>query len=288
MNRALRWVRNALLGVAATLILAIVAAYVASERIVRRTYEAPGTPVVVPQDSVSIHEGERLAKIHGCIGCHGEHLQGDVLIDNLLLARVVAPNLTVAAREFTDAQLERIIRRGVRPNNRSVVVMPSGMFTLLDDADVARIIAYVRSVPGVAGNARGVRLGPGARVMFALSQFTPAVADVRAAEALSSTYPGVKKSMARGAYLVRTSCTECHGLDLRGDATHPDLRIAAGYSREAFRRFMRTGKALGERELTTMSPVARGRFSLFTDDEVAAVHDYLLARAATPIAAVAK
>jgi cytochrome c553 len=283
MKRALRWLRNALLGTIASLTLALLVAYVISERITRHTYDVAGTPIVVPHDSASIREGARLAAIRGCTGCHGSGLEGHVMVDNVLLARVVAPNLTIAAREYTDVELERIIRHGVRPDGHSVVVMPSSMFMLLDDGDVARLIAYVRSVPAVAGNTRGVTLGPVARVLFALKQFEPAVADVRKATLLSSTYPRSGDSVARGAYLARTSCTECHGLDLRGDATHPDLRIAAGYSREMFLRFMRTGKALGDRELETMSPVARGRFSLFTDEEIAALHDYLRARAAVPI-----
>jgi mono/diheme cytochrome c family protein len=201
-------------------------------------------------------------------------------VDEPLLARVVSPNLTIAAREYTDAELERIIRHGIRPDGRSVVVMPSGMFSVLDDADLGRIIAYVRSVPPVPGRPREVRIGPLARLLFALGKFEPAAAEVSRAVALSASYPSGHDPMARGAYLARTACTECHGLDLRGGDKAPDLRIAAGYSRDAFAHLMRTGKGLGDRELPLMSRVARRRFSHFTDNEIGALHDYLLARAA--------
>jgi mono/diheme cytochrome c family protein len=279
MKRALRWLRNGLLGFAGLFLFAAVVVYIVSERVARRIYDAPGTPVSVPGDSGSIREGERLAGIRGCRGCHGAQLAGDVFVDDPLLARVVSPNLTIAAREYTDAELERIIRHGIRPDGRSVVVMPSGMFSVLDDADLGRIIAYVRSVPPVPGNPREVRLGPLARLMFALGKFEPAAVEVRRAAALSASFPSGNDPMAQGAYLARTACTECHGFDLRGGDKPPDLRIAAGYSREEFIHLMRTGKALGDRELTLMSKVARGRFSHFTDSEIGALHDYLLARA---------
>jgi hypothetical protein len=45
---------------------------------------------------------------------------------------------------------------------------------------------------------------------------------------------------------------------------------------------MRTGSALGNRELPTMSLVARKRFSHFSDDELHALYAFLRARAAAP------
>jgi cytochrome c553 len=114
MKRALRWLRNGLLGFAALFLIAALLVYIVSERVARRTYDAPGRPVSVPRDSASTREGERLAHIRGCTGCHGAQLAGDVLIDKPLLARVVAPNLTIAAREYTDAEPERPVHANSR------------------------------------------------------------------------------------------------------------------------------------------------------------------------------
>jgi len=95
----------------------------------------------------------------------------------------------------------------------------------------------------------------------------PAAELVRRAALLSDSWPQDPDSTAPGAYLARTSCTECHGLNLRGGDQAPDLRIAAGYSFDTFMELMWHGKALGNRELPLMSQVARGRFRHFTDQE---------------------
>jgi mono/diheme cytochrome c family protein len=286
MRRALRWLRNGLLGLVALLAAAALVLYVMSERVVRRAYDDPGTPVVVPTDSASIREGERIAYIRGCTGCHGPKLGGKVFGDDPLLARIVSPNLTIAAREYSDAELERIIRHGIRPDGQSVILMPSGMFRPLDDADVGRIIAYVRSVPQVPGHRRDVRLRPIARLAFVLGKFVPAAEEARRAASLSTSYPTAGDPTARGAYLARTACAECHGFDLRGSPRTPDLRIAARYSPQQFMRLMRTGKASGDRELKLMSDMGRRRFSHFTDGEILTLYSYLLARASVPMTRV--
>ncbi len=77
-----------------------------------------------------------------------------------------------------------------------------------------------------------------------------------------------------------TTCNECHGFSLRGDvpwggSTAPDLLIVMAYDEAAFAHLMRTGKALGDRELPMMSGVARGRFAHFTDEEIVDLHAFL-------------
>lgn len=282
MERLPRWLRTGLLLLLGLVVLAVGVLYVLSERVVRRIYQEPLVDLVVPTDSQSIAEGQRLATIRGCSGgCHGERIEGGVFIDEPLLAKLVAPDLSAAARTYSDGELVRIIRRGVRPDGRSVIGMPSEMFSPLTDGDLGRIIAYLRSVPPQDGPGREVRLGPLARLGLVAGQYSPAAKVVRQADRLAERYPEPGDSTAPGAYLARTACTECHGLDLRGGETTPDLRIVAGYSLEAFTTLLRTGTPAGNRELTLMKQVARKRFSHFTDAEIGALHSFLSARAAT-------
>jgi len=280
MKEILRWLRIGLLSGLLLLLGAGAIVYLLSELIVRRTYAEPRVDIVVPSDSQSVLEGHRLALVRGCSGgCHGANTEGGVFIDNLLLARLVAPNLTAAVRRYSNADLARIIRRGVRPDGLSVIGMPSEMFSALTDEDLGEILAYLRSVPLLPGPAAERRLGPVARVGFVMGKLLPAAELVRRATLLTGIWPQEGDSTSPGGYVARTSCTECHGLDLRGSDPAPDLRIAAGYSLEAFRGLMRTGKALGNRELPLMSSVARQRFSHFTDQELRELYAFLVARA---------
>jgi cytochrome c553 len=282
VKRTLRFLRIALLSVALVVALAGMIVYLLSESIVRRTYTEPRVDVAVPGDSASIGEGHRLAMIRGCAGgCHGRDsagsVYGGVFVDDPLLARLVAPNLSTAVRRYSNADLVRIIRRGVRPDGSSVIGMPSEMFAGLSDQDLGKILAYLRSVPPRPGLGPERRLGPIARIAFVAGKFRPAAELVRRADRLSGSWPRGADSLVLGAYLTRTSCTECHGLDLRGGDAAPDLRIAAGYSLQSFTELLRRGNALGNRDLPLMSQVARTRFRHFTDPELRSLYEYLIA-----------
>ncbi len=280
MSRVLRWFRNAVIGLVALVAVTSLVIYVVSERMLRRHYPATPADLSASSEAASVAEGLHLAQTRGCTGCHGSKLQGQMFIDRPLIARVAAPDLTRAVAEYSDKQLAHIIRRGIRPDGQSVVIMPAGSYSQLTDHDVGNILAYLRSAPSVEGQRRKRHIGPVARILFVIGKFKLAAVEAREADALASSYPKPGQPHFKGAYIARTSCTECHGLNLGGEAGgRPDLRIAAGYTLEQFTHFMRTGKAFGGRELQLMSNMARRRFSHFTNDEIAELHGYLVARA---------
>jgi cytochrome c553 len=287
MRLLLRILRITAVSLLALIVAVVGALYVLTEPRLRKRHAITPHSLTLPRDSPSLADGERLAAIRGCTTCHGAHGQGDIMIDSFMIGRIVSPNLTIAVRDYSDVQLEAIIRQGVRPDGTSVVAMPSEMFSVLTDEDLGKILAYLRTLPPSEGNERSRRLGPMARLAFLLGEFSPAAEGVRKARALASSFPTTPDPNVRGGYLARTVCTECHGLDLRGHEGNlggsiPDLVIAVAYSREDFTRLMRTGKALGDRELRpSMSQVARRRFSRFTDAEISDLHSYLVARAQT-------
>jgi hypothetical protein len=45
-----------------------------------------------------------------------------------MVARLVAPNVVRAIKAYSNPELARLLRHGVRPNGSGVVVMPSSMF----------------------------------------------------------------------------------------------------------------------------------------------------------------
>ena len=280
MRRVLRILGYVGLSLVAVVLVAYGVLYAISAVKLRRIYAVTPHTIRVPHDSVSISEGERLAKIGGCTACHGPRAEGQTLVEHRLVGRLAAPNLTKAVRKYSDTELEGIIRQGVRPDGKSVIEMPSGMFAALSDQDLGAIISFLRSLPVREGHTDGVRFGALAHVMFALGQFRPAATEAKRAAELTKIYPAPGDSNWAGAYLARTVCTECHGLDLRGGPSGkpPDLKIAGVYPLDAFTHLMRTGKAPGKREVGLMSRVARERFSDFTDAEIALLHRYLVAR----------
>jgi cytochrome c553 len=267
-------------GLGALVILALGAAaliYLVSEQMTRKTYDIPLSSIAFPTDSLVLTEGQRLATVRGCYnGCHGERLDGGVFVDQPLLARVVAPNLTQVVAQYTDAELERVIRHGVRRSGRSTLGMPSSMFYHLSDQDLGAITAFVRSAPVTEGPATEISLGPLARLGLATGKYNPQ-AELIDHDAPRLAVRDTSDHITFGKYLALTSCTECHGLDLRGnpDRSSPNLGIAVTYSEEDFARLMRTGKGLRGRELRLMSDVARRRFSHLTAGEIKALHTYL-------------
>jgi mono/diheme cytochrome c family protein len=277
MRPVLRWTLIAVGSLLGLAVLGYALVYELSERVLRRTYAAPLVALTIPTDPQSVEEGRRLATVHGCVhDCHGKEGEGRVMFDDPKIVRIVAPNLTAAVRRYSDAQLALIIRNGIRPDGRSLIGMPAEAFVGLTDADVGRIIAFLRSLPPVPGPGPHVAPGPLGRLGIALRKFKIA------AELISTSVPppaATNEEAELGRYLARTVCAECHGASLQGDANpefvSPDLRVVYSYSPEAFTQLLRTGVALGGRQLGMMSEEARNNLSHLTDAEISALYAYL-------------
>ena len=277
MNRLLRWLSVTVAALIGLGLIGYAIVYESSERILRRTYELPTVSLSIPTDSDSIREGRRLATVRGCfMDCHGKQAEGRVLIDDPKVARIVAPNLTAAVHQYSDSQLAVIIRNGLRPDGRSLMIMPTEAFVGMTDADVGRIIAFLRSLPPLPGLGRSVSVGPLGRLGLVSGKFKTAAQRIAVA---AEPPPAANQDAEPGRYLARTVCAECHGTDLRGDSnpefTSPDLVVVASYSQEDFTRLLRTGVAVGGRELGMMSSQARNNLSQLSDSEISSLYDYL-------------
>lgn len=273
--RLLRGLRIAVLLLVGLVLVAYGILHVASERVLKRSYDVPPLTFAVDDVTGTLAEGERLARITGCIGCHGPAMEGRVFMDERWLARIVAPDLRRTTREWSDADLEGVIRRGVQPNGQSVWIMPAPMFYHLVDEDLKAILAYIRSVEPDGDFRVTSRMRIGARIGILLGVFHPLAEEIETFEPRFA--PDRDAPLELGRYLALIACTECHGQDLAGgfEGQAPDLRMAGFFQPEAFRRLMREGVGPGARELGVMADVARSRFANFTDDEIEALHLYL-------------
>lgn len=284
MKKIFKWLGFVLAGVVVLIGIAAGYVYFASERALTREH-----PIVaerfapLPADEAlrarEIAEGKRLAQIVGCSGCHTPTLTGAVPLDIPNVARFVAPNVTEIAPSYSDAELATLIRRGIRRDGTPTIFMPSEQLVHLSDADLARIIAYVRTVPHAEGITGRTEVRPLGRLILAMGDFKTGpdgVAGVKSADiAVDPADP-----VSRGRYLVMNACSECHGQDLAGrEVAHsPPLTIAKTYSADQFAQLLHDGTALGGRRTELMSPTAVERFSAFTADEVADIYAFLQSR----------
>lgn len=104
-----------------------------------------------------------------------------------------------------------------------------------------------------------------------IATYYPEVSFVRGGER-------VKARGERLAYLV--GCINCHHQTPKEIIDAPPLAIIQAYSLAEFRTLMMTGLTRAGRDLlaesNVMGIVSKEQFSHFTDDEVAAVYNYLL------------
>jgi mono/diheme cytochrome c family protein len=270
VKRVLRW---AAIVVGSIVVVALAVIYGVSEYRLHETFDIAAAPVDVPTDSAGLALGRHIFVTRGCTGCHGDNLAGEVFFDDPMIARLVAPNVTKAIRTYSDPELARLLRHGVRPNGRGVAVMPSSMFYHLDDADLGALIAYLRTLPEQkGGDLPPTKLRILARVGLVAGQYK------LEPRSIVHDAPRVAKGpepAALGLYLAKTSCTECHGMKLEGGDGTPALSIVAGYSAAEFAKLMREGVPKDGRVMEMMTPVAKGRFSHFSDDEVGGLYAYL-------------
>jgi mono/diheme cytochrome c family protein len=254
-----RRARRAAAFVAATALLAGGTAWVAVERRLDRIYpvDAPGLPVL--ETSEALARGRHLVRtVAQCTTCHGDDLSGRPMADDLWLGRLFAPNLTPGEggiRDYGTRDFVSSIRHGVGPDGRPLLVMPSQYLFQLSDADLAAVIAYLRSLPAVDRVTPDRRLGP----VSVLALLTGRAPDLIPAELLSQQptrmpAPAPQDTADYGLYLVEVSgCKVCHRddlsgglhpLSLPGEPPPPDLRAGgplATWSERDFVIALRTG-----------------------------------------------
>lgn len=166
------------------------------------------------QDDARIARGKYLMEgVVACGNCHvarGEKgepvfsrgLSGGMVFDEPPF-RAVAPNITpdpeTGIGKWTDAQLGKTIREGLRPDGSLIgPPMPIEFYRRMSDEDLAAIIAYLRMQPPVKSPVEKSRYN-----IPLPPNYGPAVKGVRA--------PSPKDTLRYGQYLADIGhCMECH------------------------------------------------------------------------------
>lgn len=232
---------------------------------------------LVTAASARIAHGERLTWALGCRGCHGKELQGKRFYE------LYGSNLTRDVHGYSDEEFERLLREGVRKDKRDMWAMPSELFQHLDEADMAALLAYLRTLqPAGEPTQPPLPFEKETRQLIAQGKIKPTAVFVQEWKTKKPVNFG--PDYALGRYITMVTCAECHGPELKGnEGDTPDLITAGAYSRDEFERLMTQGVPTGGRKLKPlMVDVAKNRFSRLTPNERDALYAYLKTRAEQP------
>ncbi|MCW3476517.1 cytochrome c [Limobrevibacterium gyesilva] len=240
--------------------------------------------------------------IAGCGNCHtpqgpngplpGRSLAGGMVVEDNPAFTAIASNITPDRKTgigaWTDEQIFRAIREGIRPDGSLIgPPMPFGLYRGLADADVRAIVAYLRTVPPVPN--------PVAKSTYRIAlppAYGPPVGHIDA--------PPRTDKVAYGAYLAGPvgHCMECHtpmlpdgqrdterlgaggqpfngpwGTSVAANITPAKARGLGDWSDAQIERAIRTGVSADGRKL--FPPMAFGYYAKIAADDMAALIIYL-------------
>ncbi|MFO0681178.1 MAG: c-type cytochrome [Sandaracinus sp.] len=244
-----------------------------------RAYEAHGAELAIPDDEASLAEGHRLYRAYGCVSCHLEDGGGRIVIAEGP-GFIAAPDLSTAMRNWTPAELDGLVRWGVRPDGSPVLLMPAHDYWYLDDASVAAILGYARTLPPTGRGYPPSELTMLGHVLHALDAF-PLVPAEHVGPVGRRPPMGEPGTVERGRTLGRM-CTGCHGEHLSGGVipgtdpaqlgTPPNLTNdpsgLSAWTEEQFRTALRTGVTPAGTTLNATWMPWQDCYQYFTDDEI--------------------
>lgn len=283
------------------LALAVVAAAGRGWWLINRRHSNPVSPQMLRASPHDVVRGKHLVNtVLGCPGCHSQRAdevsaQGLVVDVNMEgnpdnfaegLGRLHAGNLTPGGplASWSDGEIVRAIREGIRQDGRTLIGMPSRYYRNLSDDDVRAIVAYLRSVPAVPASVPQTSIAPLGWLLGGLGIFeASAQAPIEASLERVSEGPTV----AYGNYLLAINdCADCHGELLDGGEPLPGRPFPLGpnlttlgrqgWTVADFGKAMRTGELpSGRRMAAELMPWPL--WSHLQDDELEALGLALLA-----------
>lgn len=279
MNRTLKRVLSGF-ALLAGLVVVSAAAFVAFHVLrfdasMDQVYDVKLKAISRSTDAAVLARGEHLAKsVGGCVvsDCHGADLGGGKTLAFGPLGTVTGPNISSAGlgAAYSDGELFRLIRNGLKKDGRSVRFMPSQEIGWLPDSDIVALISYLRTQPPSTKPNGPTALGIIGKVVDRLDLV---VLDV--ARRIDHEHPEIAPpptpSAAYGRFIAK-GCTGCHGDNLSGGpipAAPPELPVPLnltpdatglqGWTYEDFDRLLSAGLRKNGKKLDPFMPIAAYR-----------------------------
>jgi mono/diheme cytochrome c family protein len=287
--KVLKWVLYGVLGIVVIAGVAAVVLNLLADRKQMRVVKVDVKAVALPSDPAAIANGKYLFESRGCAECHGADGKGKVVIDAPNGLYIKAPNINPAGAGVAKYSVEdwvRVVRHGVKPDGRPVLIMPSQDYNRLSDADTGALIAYAKSLPAVAGEAAVIRLPFLIKALYAAGIVPDAAGLIDHTLPPAAGVP-VGATVEHGKY-VANMCIGCHGPGLSGGKIPggpPEWPAASNLTpgegsalkryenSAALRAMFRTGKRPDGSAVSTVMPFPS--LQVLNDTDVDALYAYL-------------
>jgi cytochrome c553 len=219
MKKVLKWLGIGAGALILLLLIGYTVIYFQTESRFNKIYAVQVQKIPIPKDSAALSMGKHLVQIKGCQDCHGADLGGKVFIDDPGLGRIVAANLTRGMggimRTYTNQDLTRALKHGVRKDGKPALLMPSNEYAPLSDEDMGSLMAYLKSLPPVDRELPKHSLRPLGRILTAFDKVPMIAAEKidHRAKNVATVKPEI--SPGYGQY-VAVSCVGCHRENYKG------------------------------------------------------------------------
>lgn len=261
-----------------------------------RVYDVPLREVARSEAPEALARGKHLANgLGACLACHQSDGGGSAGEDMGPIGKLGNPNITAGRNgtllAYSDAELARLIKHGIRRDGTSVRFMPSADFSWWPDEDVDALISYLRTLPPKDSEAFGVEVGVLGKVLDRMEMMPLDVAR-RIDHASLPVAPPPSESPEYGRHIA-TLCQGCHGRTLSGGrlpGAPPELPEPLNLTPHEtglkdwefadFDKLMRQGIRKNGKPLHPFMPIAATR--AFNETEMKALWAYLRTVPALP------
>ena len=286
MKRWIKWTATGTLLLGLVIVATATSGLYLAEQKRNRHIDIKPRPVAYTTEAQTIERGRYLYASRGCADCHGAQGTGREFVNDGKGTRIVGPNITPAGvvARYQPEDWNSVIRHGVKPNGRPLLVMPSEDYNRFTNDDLSALVSYVRQFQPRQGLEAVVDLPRPAWVLYGLGAIPDAAARIDHQLAPSRPVPA-GLTVANGQY-VANMCIGCHGADLSGGkipGAPPDWPAAsdlrpgkdsamARYQPEDWNSVIRHGVKPNGRPLLVMPSEDYNRF---TNDDLNALVSYV-------------